>query len=136
MADETVHADTEDDGMQAAVDEAKRTIQQFLDAFADPQPGQESFLVKVVFVESGQFEHVWVVDLDFSAQPLRGRVATEPALPGLELGQLVEFAAPQISDWMYIENGRLVGGFTTRVFRDRLNPEQRAAFDKAAPYEF
>ena len=32
--------------------------------------------------------------------------------------QRVEFQPSYISDWMYIENGYLVGGYTTRVIRD------------------
>ena len=48
----------------------------------------------------------------------------------------VEFHPSQISDWMYVENGYLVGGFTIQVIRDSLSTEERAVHDASAPYKF
>ena len=48
-----------------------------------------------------------------------------------------ELHAPvdQISDWMYVEDGKLVGGYTLRVVRDSLTEEQQAAFDSNLPFK-
>jgi uncharacterized protein YegJ (DUF2314 family) len=50
--------------------------------------------------------------------------------------QRVDFEPSYISDWMYIEDGYLVGGYTTRVIRDRMTPKERTAYDAQAPYKF
>ena len=50
--------------------------------------------------------------------------------------QKVDFHPSQITDWMYIDKGRLVGGYTTRLIRARMTPAERAALDKASPYKF
>lgn len=50
--------------------------------------------------------------------------------------QRVEFEPLYISDWMYIEDGYLVGGYTTRVIRDRMTEEERKKHDAQAPYKF
>jgi len=107
-----------------------------MDAFFNPTIKQGAFLVKAVFVEGRQIEHNWIADLEISDMHFRGVIANEPVLPGLKFKQLIEFKPAQVSDWMYIDDGYLVGGFTTRVIRDRMSPEARKAHDAAAPYKF
>jgi uncharacterized protein YegJ (DUF2314 family) len=43
--------------------------------------------------------------------------------------------AERISDWMYVHEGRLVGGYTIRVMRDRLSPAERLRFDQGLPFK-
>lgn len=35
----------------------------------------------------------------------------------------------ELSDWIIIDDGRLIGGYTIRVFRDKMSPEDRAKLD-------
>ena len=122
--------------MEAAIAAAKQSIGQFLKAFVRPAKNQKSFLVKAAFIEGQQQEHIWLADLDFKSKPPRGVVGNEPALPGIKFMQVVEFHPSQITDWMYIEDGYLVGGYTTRVIRKLMSPEERIAYDERAPYKF
>jgi len=122
--------------MEAAIREAKANFKQFLDAFFKPRSQQRSFLVKVVFDEGEQREHIWLADLNFLGAKLTGVVANDPKLPSLRFKQRVEFEPSYISDWMYIDDGYLFGGYTTRVIRDRMTPEEREAHDAEAPYKF
>jgi uncharacterized protein YegJ (DUF2314 family) len=39
-----------------------------------------------------------------------------------------------LSDWMYLEDNRLVGGYTLRVLRDSVSPEARARMDSQLPF--
>jgi uncharacterized protein YegJ (DUF2314 family) len=87
-------------------------------------------------IEGDQLEHIWLADLDFSGERPRGVVANEPRLPSLKFMQVVEFEPAQITDWMYIEDGYLVGGYTTRVIHDRMTPEERKSHNATAPYKF
>ena len=134
--DRTVAFSGEDAEMDTAIREAKRTFGRFLDAFLSPAEEQRAFLVKVAFCDEERVEHIWIADLDFSAQKPRGVIANEPQIPGLRYMEPVEFDPSQITDWMYINHGNLVGGYTTRVIRGRMSPDERAAFDAAAPYHF
>ncbi len=134
--DKTLPFSSEDAQMEAAILEAKSSIGQFIAAFTKPTSRQKSFLVKVVFDEGEQREHLWVADLGLGGDKLRGVIANEPNLPSLKFTQKVEFEPRYISDWMYIEDGYLVGGYTTRVIRDRMTPEARAEHDARAPYKF
>jgi uncharacterized protein YegJ (DUF2314 family) len=137
MSDEkTVQFSSEDEQMAAAIRKAKDTLRQFFEAFIEPTEKQHSFLVKVVFDEGEQREHIWLADLDFRGAMPSGVIANEPNLPGLKFMQRVEFEPSYISDWMYVEDGYLVGGHTTRVIREGMTPEERKKHDAGSPYKF
>lgn len=121
--------------MEAAIGEAKASFRQFIEAYCCPSEQQTSFLVKVVFDEGEQREHIWLADLDFSGKAPSGVVANEPNLPSLKFMQRVEFDPSYVSDWMFIEDGYLVGGYTTRLIRERMTPAERQRFDAQAPYK-
>src|SRR5471030_1114340 len=121
MANENTQGFSADDAeIETAITNAKETFGQFLKAFFNPTEKRKSFLVKVVFVEGEQAEHIWIADLAFSGQTPRGVIANEPAIPNLKFMQKVEFHPSQITDWMYIEDGYLIGGYTTKVIRKRM----------------
>lgn len=48
----------------------------------------------------------------------------------------VSFLPSQITDWMFLEDGYLVGGYTTQVIRAGLTTAERAQYDASAPYKF
>jgi uncharacterized protein YegJ (DUF2314 family) len=56
------------------------------------------------------------------------------AVKNVHLGQRVTVAPRDVSDWMFVKDGKLMGGYTTRVLYARLSPEQRAQFDKEAEF--
>ena len=127
---------SEDPEMNAAINEARANIKTFFDALMGPQDGQTSFLLKVAFTRNDQTEHLWLADLDFPRGKTRGTVANEPAIKGLRFMQVVEYDPAYITDWMYLDHGKLVGGYTTRLIRDRMSPEERTMHDAQAPYKF
>jgi uncharacterized protein YegJ (DUF2314 family) len=137
VAEDHVQDVASDDGeMLAAINKARGFIREFFDAFTNPKPGQESFLLKVAFTEDGQVEHLWIADLDVSGAKPKGVVASEPRLKKLRFKQTVEFDPAYISDWMYVDHGKLIGGYTTRLLRERMTTEGRKRFDSSVPYTF
>ena len=137
VAQDDVHSvDSKDPEMLAAINKARAEFGHFLAALTHPVDGQQSFLVKVGFTEGDQVEHIWLADLDLSGAKPRGVIANEPELKRLDFKQSVEFDPRYISDWMYIDHGKLVGGYTTRLLRQRMSPEERKQFDASVPYTF
>ena len=134
--DETISFSSEDPGMAAAISTARRSIGKFFEAFAHPAKNQRAFLVKVVFTEGSHQEHIWLADLVFTREKTCGVIGNEPDLPSLKFMQSVEFDPSQITDWMYIEDGYLVGGYTIRLIRELMSREERSAYDARAPYNF
>ena len=136
MTDAIVHFDAEDARMIFAIKEAQSTLRTFFDAYLCPQPNQTAFLLKVLFESGDISEHIWIADIDASVSPLEGTVANETNFSGLSFMQRVRFRPEQITDWMYIEDGYLVGGYTTQVIRAGLSSEERKQYDANSPYKF
>jgi len=122
--------------MDAAMETANDSIGDFMRVFQSPGEQQQSFMLKVVFFDDDEVEQVWVSDLERMDTGFRGRLAGEPLLPSFQYKQPVEFDRGRITDWMFIDHGRLVGGYTTRLIRQRMSPEERASFDATAGYSF
>ena len=137
VAQDDVHGvDSKDAEMVSAINKARSEFGRFLAAFTHPAEGQQSFLVKVAFTEGDQVEHIWLADLDLSAAKPTGVIGNEPEIKRLHFKQRVEFDPKYISDWMYVDHGKLVGGYTTRLLRQRMSPEERKQFDASVPYAF
>jgi uncharacterized protein YegJ (DUF2314 family) len=136
MTDTIVSFSSEDERMEFAVDEARRTLRTFFEAYTSPKSNQTAFLLKAMFESGSNTEHIWLADINASVMPLEGTIANETDFPGLSFMQRVTFEPMQITDWMYIEDGYLVGGYTTRVIRAGLTQAERVEYDANAPYRF
>ncbi len=136
MSDRIISFTDSNKSMAFAIEQAQETLNVFFDAFLSPQDNQESFLLKVKFEDADNVEHIWVADIDSSTFPLQGTVANETNFPNIKFMQRVEFHPSRITDWMFIEDGFLVGGYTTQVIRSQLTPQERVEYDANAPYKF
>lgn len=105
--------------MDAAIQSARDSLAMFFEAFESPRPDQQKFLLKVRFERDGKAEHIWLADLDLHSTPFSGVVANEPRIPGLTFKERATFSISEVTDWMYMENESLVGGFTTRLLLSR-----------------
>jgi uncharacterized protein YegJ (DUF2314 family) len=116
---QTWPVDDSDPEMNAAIQAARDSLGTFFTALSNPQPNEKSFLLKVRYVEGDRIEHIWLADLDLTTLPGTGTVANETDFPGLIYMQRASFAPDQITDWMYFEDDKLVGGFTTQLLLRR-----------------
>jgi uncharacterized protein YegJ (DUF2314 family) len=41
----------------------------------------------------------------------------------------------EISDWVYIKNGKLVGGYTIRAHYNELTPQEKQEFNRSADFQ-
>jgi len=126
-----------DTEMNAAIQEAKKTLPLFIQAFQSPTPTQTWFAIKVAFPfgDSGSNEHMWVSKLSLSENQFEGILANEPVdIKDMHFGDRVTVDVQDISDWMIIDDGRLLGGFTIHVLRNRTNGDERKQFDAEFGY--
>ena len=80
-------------------------------------------------------EHLWLADVTISGNRFVGYVDNQPTkIKGLKMGERVSVDPNEISDWAYIQNGRLIGGYTIRVLYMELSPGRRAALEKEAKF--
>jgi uncharacterized protein YegJ (DUF2314 family) len=134
-ADSVISVRADDQEMAAAINAARQSVGRFVEAFTNPKKGQRSFLVKIAFSKANRVEHLWLADLDFHGKTPTGVIADNPIRPDLKFMQRVDIDLSQLSDWMYVEDGKLVGGYTTRLLRKRMNPSERREMDATCGYE-
>ena len=122
----------DDAEMNTAIWEAKQTRQQFLKTLVAPKPNQTDFSVKRPYPTQGRasLEHIWVSALSYDGQQLHGRISDVPVnIPNLKINDPVAFPVEEISDWMFLEDRKIVGGFTIRVLRKHMSAKDGAHFD-------
>jgi uncharacterized protein YegJ (DUF2314 family) len=121
--------------MHQAVIKARKTVGKFIYALKHPAAGQTDFEVKKPFVQGSDVEHIWLSDVQFAGSRFQGRVDNAPRkIHGLKVGQLVSVNPNEISDWVYLDNGKLVGGYTIRAHYNELTPDQKKEFDRQADF--
>lgn len=121
-----------DEKMNWAIEKANLTLWYFESSLNIPRPGQVYFSIKVKIVDGDNGEHIWLTDPHFDEEGhLYGTVGNEPVnVAKVKLNQQIGIERELISDWMIIENGRLIGGYTIRAVRDEIPDKDKAAFDQ------
>lgn len=127
----------DDAAMNAAIQKARDTVlTEFAPALKSHHPKQIGHSIKVAIKDGDKVEHLWLTPVTFEGQKFTGKVNNEPKdVKGVKLGTKYSVAPEEISDWMYIDDGKLVGGFSVRVLRDKMPEKERAEFEKGLPFK-
>jgi len=107
---------TADVEMNAAIARARATLPKFWASYEAPKPTEAQHSLKVRFPTRNGAEHIWMDEVKrLPNGAYSGLFANEPRdLPGKRAGDKVEFAEADISDWMFMRNGKIVGGETIK----------------------
>ena len=121
----------DDAQIERAERRARRTVGTFITALRSPGPGQGSFQVKKTFVREGVVEHIWLADVTIKGRRFVGKVDNKPEkIAGVNLGDQESVNPDEIDDWLYVDNGRMVGGYTVRALFAELSPQEQQDFEK------
>jgi uncharacterized protein YegJ (DUF2314 family) len=124
-------AEADDREMNEAMAEARRTLAQFEQRLANPTPTQTMAIIKGRFTEGDLVEHMWLNRIEVTPEGYRGVLGNDPyELSGVKAGETLVVKRADVSDWIVVDDGKLVGGYTMRVLRSRLPEDERAAFDE------
>lgn len=119
---------TSDDAeMNAAIEEGRKYLPEFLAVLREAGTS-DGLMVKVALdATGGGQEHIWVSDLRFEGDQLKGALANAPnQLGSLRQGSVISIDRARISDWSIATREGMFGNFTTRVMLPRLEAAQRA----------
>src|SRR6267142_2694028 len=103
--------------MNAAIAKGRATLPTFWASYDAPKPSETGHSLKARFPNPRtNGEHIWIADVKKIADGrYSGRFANAPRdLPGKKAGEVTEFKEADISDWMFMRNGKIVGGETIR----------------------
>jgi uncharacterized protein YegJ (DUF2314 family) len=135
VTERTYRVPADDSHMNAAIAKARATVRTFEAALRAPKASQSGFSIKVRIEDGDAVEHFWLSDVTFNGSVFHGKIANDAeTVKTVAFGDPVSARPAEISDWMYVDHGILVGGYTLRVLRDRLSPSERNEFDKSVPF--
>lgn len=109
-------------------------------------PGLELACVKAPFsdppgtsvpTEAPLVEQMWMDQVQFDGRHVSGILINTPKwLKSVADGDSNRLPLSDVSDWMYVVNGRVYGGFTVHMLRARMSRAERNAHDSAWGLEF
>ncbi|MEM8670882.1 MAG: DUF2314 domain-containing protein [Planctomycetota bacterium] len=99
--------------MAAATARAISEVDEFL---ADFESGRsEDYAVKAPIEDNGEVEHFWLVDISFKDGRFTGRIGNDPGIvTNVTMGQQYSLGKTEISDWMFMRDGKMHGNYTLR----------------------
>ena len=125
MPETLVTAPYDEAEMDAAIQRARDEVDNFL---AELKAGNgEDFAVKAPIEDSGTVEHFWLTGITFAGGQFTGTINNDPGLvTNVKFGQEYTLGKTEISDWMFMRDGKMHGNYTMRPLLETL-PEAEAA---------
>jgi uncharacterized protein YegJ (DUF2314 family) len=128
----TAGTDTE---LKTAIRHARDSLLTFIDKIATPHADRTFVAVKVRFYPPGESpQDIWVDEVTYTNGVFRGMMGDDIPSLKLEAGEKIKIDEEDIVDWMIVEDGKLIGGYTIRLAVQRMSPEERERFLETLDY--
>lgn len=130
-----IYVEDDDPEMKSAIDKAQKSLPDFIRALKAPKPSQSGFAIKTPLSEGKQREHIWLTPVTYDGKTFHGTLNNRPKkISGVKLGTQISIQPGQVSDWMYIEDKKLMGGYTIRLLYHRMPAKERQEFDRSVSF--
>lgn len=124
--DQVIQVPSDDQEMVDAIAKARASLPDFWAKFRAKPADIESFAVKVrIPYGNDRGEHFWLTDVRSDGTQHSGIISNDPNnATHVTKGQRYRFTDPDISDWLYRRNGKMVGNETMRPLLKRMPAEK------------
>jgi uncharacterized protein YegJ (DUF2314 family) len=124
----TVDIEQSEKELEKIADNAQRALPTFFRNLARPEAGADNFFVKYsLTTDDGSAEQVWLGGIRVKDGVYYGRLANTSDLPGgKKKNKLITFDPNKITDWMYIQDGKIIGGRSIKYLLEKIPEEKRA----------
>lgn len=113
--------------MDAAIARARLEVDRFTTELA--QPTGENHAVKVAIKDGENTEHFWLIDVAFRNGQFEGTINNDPGVvSNIKIGQKWSAKQEEISDWMFMRDGKMFGNYTMRPLLKTLPAAEAAEF--------
>ncbi len=112
--------------MARAIARARQRLGLFWERVRLNDPNETGYAVKVVAGDQHGTEHIWLSRITLRGGRVLGMVDTPPrVVRSIRQGQIMDVRDDAIVDWMYFENGLIVGNETGRTMLRYLPAAER-----------
>jgi uncharacterized protein YegJ (DUF2314 family) len=113
--DKAIGVADDDLEMTAAIAKARETLPQFWQVFDKRERAESDFSLKVRITDDRGVEHFWATDVARENGKTMGTINNDPnTVTSVKLGDRLEIPEADISDWLFIRDGKMVGNFTLK----------------------
>jgi uncharacterized protein YegJ (DUF2314 family) len=124
-----------DPELETAIQQARDTLDLFIEKIGTPHPGRTQVAVKVRFILPNEPpQDIWVDEVTYNDGSFRGTMGDDIPSLRLTVGDRITVSRDEIVDWAIVEEGKLAGGYTIRLAVQRMSPEERERFLETLPY--
>ena len=121
--------------MEAAFQQAQNTLDSFIQKIGTSPPNRTLVAIKVRFVlPDSSTQDLWVDQITYRADAFHGIMGDDIPSLRLSIDDKVTIARKDIVDWMIVEDGKLIGGYTIRLAFQRMSSEQKERFLETVHY--
>jgi len=124
-SDTLIRGGYDEQEMEAAIARARSEVDSFI---AELSKGNGSdFAVKVPIEDKEETEHFWLTDIVYRNGKFEGVIGNDPGMvTNVKSGQKWSVKKSEISDWMFMREGKMHGNYTLRPLLKTM-PEEEAA---------
>ena len=121
--------------MEAAFQQARDTLDSFIQRIGISHPDRTLVAVKVRFaLPDGSTQDMWVDRISFRDGSFHGTMGDDIPTLKLSVDDKISITRKDIVDWMVVEDGKLIGGYTIRLAYERMTPAQKERFLETVNY--
>jgi uncharacterized protein YegJ (DUF2314 family) len=127
-----------EDELNAAIEEARGSIDTLFQAMLAPKPSYDFLGVKVRFsTQDGGYDDNWVEPVDYYDGKFTVRMMDSLTYDtNLQTDRILQVPLKKIVDWMIVEkDGNLIGGYTIRLAYEHMSPEEKKEFLRVTQYK-
>jgi uncharacterized protein YegJ (DUF2314 family) len=111
--------------MDASIARARLEVDSFIAEMA--KGNGTDFAVKVPIQQKDETEHFWLTDVVYHNGKFEGVIGNEPGIvTNVKMGQRWSVKKSEISDWLFMRDGKMYGNYTVRPLLKTM-PEEEAA---------
>jgi uncharacterized protein YegJ (DUF2314 family) len=117
----------DEEEMEAAIARARSEVDSFI---AEMSKGNGTdFAVKVPIEDKGETEHFWLTDIAYQNGKFEGVIGNDPGIvTNVKSGQKWTVKKSEISDWMFMRDGKMHGNYTIRPLLKTMSEKEAAKF--------
>lgn len=123
--DKVIAVEGDDPAMNAAIDKARSTLDEFWRKLSNPKPNEKNFSVKLKLTDGSNVEHFWCGSIEGDAQSATCIINNDPqTVKTVQAGQRIPIESDVVSDWMYMRDDKIVGGQTVRILLNYMSSDE------------
>ncbi len=118
-----------DPELDAAITQARDSLSMFVEKIATAHADRTIVAVKVRFYPPDNLpQDIWVDGVTYTDGIFHGNMGDDIPSLRLKFGQKITIEEKDILDWMIVQDGKLIGGYTIRLAMQRMSPRNGNAF--------